>query len=227
VVSTLLHPVGPRPPAVYWRRRVVLLALLAAVVLAVVWLLPDGGDAGGAAAATEPDPGLRAVSAPEPTSSSTGSPADSPTSGATESATASPTTSGPTEAAACAPPALTVGTAADAADYPAGATPKFTVTITNTGTAPCSLDVGSPAAVGLLVVSGSDRIWSSDDCQPPAEPRTVTLAPGAQEVQSVTWDRTRSAEGCPGGLPEPQPGTYQVTAHAGQASSPAVPLTLG
>src|SRR3546814_1770186 len=57
----------------------------------------------------------------------------------------------------------------------------------------CSSDL---AAVELVVFSGRDRIWSSDDCAPGGPKDVTTLAPGKPVSQRVTWNGRRSRPGC-------------------------------
>lgn len=123
----------------------------------------------------------------------------------------------------CAPPALTVAVVADSADVAAGVSPTFTVTITNTGADPCLVDAGE-AFRQVVVVSGEDRVWASTDCvAADASRRTLLLAGAQADVTQLAWNRVRSAEGCPGGLPAPGPGTYQATVSlAGATAGPAV-----
>ena len=211
-MSTVLHPVGPSPARVYWRRRLV---LLAAVVLAVVLLAAavgalrgGGGQAQDLAGGTEP-----AVVA-------TGDDAEG-AEGADEAPDEEP--AGPV---ACAPADLTVTVASDARAYPAGSVPTLTVAVTNSGTVGCTADVGA-AEREVVVMSGEDRIWSSRDCAAGDEERLVLLEPGARDEVPLTWDRTRSAEGCPAGLPAPLPGTYTATASVLGATSAAAVFDLG
>ncbi|QGQ20421.1 hypothetical protein GC089_16020 [Cellulomonas sp. JZ18] len=78
------------------------------------------------------------------------------------------------------------------------------------------------------MTSGSDRIWSSRDCLPAeVEPLTLLLAGGQVDERVLTWPRVRSAEGCPGGLPEPGEGTYSATVAVGGATSAAAVFGLG
>jgi len=150
----------------------------------------------------------------------------------TPATTPPPTTPDPTTSttppadsgvAECAPPALTVAIVADAADVAAGVSPTFTITITNTGTGPCLVDAGE-AFRQVVVVSGTDRVWASTDCAAADASRRTLLLAGAQaDVTQLAWNRIRSAEGCPGGLPAPGAGTYQATVSlAGATAGPAV-----
>jgi hypothetical protein len=197
-MSNVLHPVGPRPPRVYWVRRIVVVAVLIAVVAAVVMLvrLAMSGTADGATTGAGTRPSTTAT--------------------ARASGTPQP----------CPATAVSLAVTADATTYGAGVNPTFTVTVTNAGTEPCTLDAGE-AARQVVVTSGADRIWSSGDCPNAAASTKLVLLNAGQPYQArVPWARVRSAAGCPTGLPAPRPGTYQATATlAGKTSAPLV-MTL-
>lgn len=203
-MSALMHPVGPRPARVYWRRRIVLLALLAVVAIVAATMLNGRGDAH----AAEDPPG--------------GSGADQQTPAPQTSESAESTT-GPV---ACGEGSLSITLAADQRTYAAGANPVFTVTLTNTSDASCVVDAGE-ASRGILITSGTDRIWSSLDC-PATEnaKRTLLLPAGGRDESVVTWTRIRSAEGCTDGLPAPKAGTYQAVASVAGVSSTAAVFDL-
>ncbi len=169
-MSTLRHPVGPQPPEVYWRRRLIVgLGLLAVIVIIVLIIVrPGSGDP-----AAEPTP--------DPETTETGEPG-----GETD-----PTD--PTDVVACTATQVVVTPVTDAASYPADQEPLLSFTLLNTGAAPCSLEAG-PDVQEFLIVSGSDRIWASTDCQEPGVPAPLVLEPG-DEVESTpfAWSRTRSA----------------------------------
>ena len=217
-MSTVLHPVGPRSPRVYWRRRLVALALVVALVVAVAVALSalgraradgaaDGGtgaEADGAAVAGD------AVADDAPDDAGTG---------ADDGAA-------PVVPVACEPAALALTLASDGITYPAGSAPAFTLGVTNTGADACTVDLGG-AEHEVVVVSGADRIWSSVDCAGEPEERLLLLEAGAREETVVAWDRTRSAPECPADLPEPRAGTYSATATLLGASSAAAVFDLG
>ncbi len=203
-MSALMHPVGPRPPRVYWRRRIVLLALLAAAGIIVASVL---GGRGAAQAAQDPAGASGAAEqTPDPQTSEG---ADS---------TAGPVT--------CGEGSLSITLTADHRTYAAGANPVLTVTLTNTSDASCVVDAGE-ASRGVLITSGADRIWSSLDC-PATEnaERTLLLPAGGRDESVVTWTRIRSAEGCADGLPTPKPGYYQAVAGVAGVSSTAAVFEL-
>ena len=72
--------------------------------------------------------------------------------------------------------------------------------VTNTGTQPCRLNVGTSQQV-FTITSGSDQYWTSTDCQKDPADAEVDLEPGKTVTSStpISWDRTRSsAESCDG-----------------------------
>lgn len=216
-MRTVLRPVGPQPARVYWVRRMVVLAVLVAAVL-LVWSFvsrgaaadADGSGTGADAGATGAEHGTDAEGADAADAADTG------TDGA--AADGAP--------AACAPEALTVTLTTDATSYTGDAAPTFTMTFTNTGDTTCVVDAGGSNR-SVLVTSGSDRIWSSADCAAEGGTRTLLLAPGAQEQDTVVWPRERSDETCSEGLPAPRPGTYTAVAVLGGAQSGSAVFQLG
>ncbi|TNU72865.1 hypothetical protein FH969_14455 [Miniimonas arenae] len=194
--------------AAYRRRRLVALILGLLVLGAAAWGVTAlvGLFTGGDAEATG-----------TPTSSPAGDPTDVPTDAGTGGAT-DPTTApepSPTE-------------------YPLGATPPtptactpeqaqltLTVPATNavgagvamvlgvsTGSGPdCLVDLGSGATV-LEISSGGVPVWSSAQC--PFEPtsRRLLLPADSEDFQDLSWPGALSQDGCPGGMPVAQAGTY-------------------
>lgn len=184
--SPLLHPVGHLSARVYWVRRAVVAAVVLVVVVLLVRLLAGGG--GGKAASPA------AIGA---------------TPAATRTATPSSGPAAPAAPAPCADTALKVTAAVGATNYPLGSLPQLTVTVTNTGAAPCTRDLALTRRT-LTVLSGTERIWSSADCSS-ATPAVQTLAPGKSVGLPVAWNRRRSLPSCP--TPQPPlagPGTYRL-----------------
>ena len=240
------RPVGPEPAQTYWQRRaVVALVALAALLLLVLALraLSGGGSEERLAeqGAPAPSPAPTGTSAATPTATATSTPTATASASATASGTASPTASGsatPTASASapatptptasgppCTDALLDVEAAAEQETYPTGASPGLELRVTNTGAAPCSLDLGQ-VAVELVVVSGADRIWSSDDCAPGGDADLTVLEPGAIEVSRVTWPGTRSRPGCDGARARALPGTYRVQARVGDLRVQGEPFLL-
>lgn len=206
-MSTVLRGLEPQPRWVYWVRRAVvgLAALLVLVLVWAVFLRGSGGDDEPTEPAADPD-----TTETEPGDE----PADEPDSAASR---------------ACEAADLQLALTSDATSYAAGATPTFTVTITNAAASSCTVDAGT-ASLEVLVTSGSDRIWSSLDCAvegADGSERMLLLAEGAQEAAGVPWDRTRSDATCSSGLPEPRPGTYHAVAKLVGAQSGDLVFNLG
>src|SRR4051794_525362 len=191
------------PARVYWVRRLVVLGIPLVVILVVVWLVAGrgGGD--------DPTPAAHTAS----TTTTTQPPAQSPEPSATE-------TSG---VPSCAAAGLALAMTPDATTFAAGVSPTFSVSITNTGTAPCLVDAGE-AQREIVITSGADRVWSNRDCVVAGtESRTLLLPGGGNDTTPFAWNRVRSAEGCPSGLPAPGAGTYSAQLNlAGAAAPPAV-----
>lgn len=195
-MSTLRHPVGPQPPEVYWRRRLVVgLGLLAVIVIIVLIIVRPGAG----------DPGEQP--SPDPQSTESAAPDDEGAEG---------------EAAACTAGQVEVTPVTDASSYPAGQQPLLSFTLLNTGSAPCTMQAG-PDVQEYLIMSGSDRIWASTDCQDPALPATVLLEPGvALDSTPFPWSRTRSTPGdCDAARPDVIAGgaTYRLSVTVGEFAS--------
>jgi hypothetical protein len=192
-----LQPVGPLPASTYWRRRVVVLAcvlLLLLVVSKACGGSPKKEALTGAAGSPSPTPSRVTVVAPS-------------------KASAPPASSSPAPLQTCRDAVLQVTAESDAATYPGGASPRFTLTVRNLGSVACRRSLG-PGAVELRVFSGEDRIWSSDDCNSSKDQGVLTLPAGAARATNVAWSGKRTKPGCVIGAAA-QPGTYRVSARVG------------
>lgn len=198
-------------PAVYRRRRlVVLIGLLVVIALLVAGISAiTRAIAGG----SEPE----AVATPFQTTAP--SPAASP-SGATATPSASPTP-------VCDFNGMTVAAKTDKPAYGPEEMPLLTMTITNGGSAPCEVNVGT-SQMEYLVMSGSDRIFSSKDCQTGGVDLIKTIQPGKSETANFPWQRNRTLEGC--GAINAKPGGggayYTFEARLGNKASPKAVFQL-
>jgi hypothetical protein len=200
-MSTIRNPVGPQSPSVYWRRRLVVLLGLIAVIVVIVLIVvrPGQGSPGGGAT---------------PTASDTPAPSSTPT----------PTFTSAAGGEACNPDQIAITAITDATSYDSGVQPKLSMSIENIGTAPCTFDVGT-AAQEYIITSGTDRIWSSKDCQTGASANPVILAPGLEQTTTpFSWDRTRSSTTtCDGSRPAavagPDGPTYRLQVKLGDIES--------
>ncbi|WP_315093176.1 hypothetical protein [uncultured Cellulomonas sp.] len=181
------------PARVYWVRRLVVLGIPLVIIAVVVWLVAGRGSG------DEPTPDAQTTTAPAPETTPAATPAVPDCTG------------------------LVIAMTPDAVSFAAGVSATFTVSITNPGSEQCLVDAGE-AQREIVITSGSDRVWSNRDCVVPGtEKRTLLLAGGANDTTSFAWNRVRSAEGCPQGLPAPGAGTYSAQlVLAGASAPPAV-----
>ncbi|MCC3289451.1 MULTISPECIES: hypothetical protein [unclassified Arthrobacter] len=205
---------GPRPgprrpsPAVYRRRRLV------AGILAVLLLVGLGFAVAGVIGALTPEKQAVAdATVPSPVLTA---PAATPA--AETKAPKAPKPAATPSESACPAESVLVTAATDAQVYPAGATPILALTVTNTGESACEINVGT-SQMEFSVASGSDRIFSSTDCQDGGEDYLKKVEPGASETANFTWDRNRSAPGCAAVASNPNPGYYVFTAKLGEVTS--------
>lgn len=201
------RPVGPQTALTYWQRRAFVLLVLLLVVLFFRSVLGGGG----------PESVTGPVPTPRPVASAGTETGSTPVSvGGAPAPTSSPGSSSPGAAVApCEPTDLTITVKSDQASYPVGGRPELQFSVLNTGAEPCVRDLGQ-AAIELSVFSGTDRIWSSDDCAPGGPKKPTTLSPGTAAVTRLTWSGRRSAPGCAANAPPIQAGTYRVNARVGQ-----------
>lgn len=95
--------------------------------------------------------------------------------------------------AACDPAVVKITPVTDANSYPAGQLPQVSMTIVNTGSSACTMDVGT-SQQAYIIMSGSDPIWNSADCQSDHTNLPYVLQPNTEvPVSPLTWDRTRSS----------------------------------
>ena len=223
--DSLLHPVGSLPPEVYWRCRA-LAGVLAVLILWLAWSAFPGKNHANAASgpAKAKTPAVAATPSATPTPAVTTPPAaavtTTPPAAAVVTSPAATTTVPPAPTTPAVPlcKAVGVSVSTDHTVYPAGALPKFVLTVTNTSTAACRVDVGT-AARGFVVTSGSDRIWSSQDCTKNSA-NVAVFAPKQSISYSHVWNRSRSSSaGCAAQGTQGRAGTYKVTGHLGGLSS--------
>lgn len=211
-MSTIRNPVGPQPPSVYWRRRVVALIALVAVIVVIILIVTAIANSNNKPASTPTD---------------SAKPSDTP--GPDPSAT--PTFTSAAGGEACNPAQVALTAVTDSTSYDAGVNPQISMTITNAGSAPCTFDVGT-ASQEYIITSGTDRIWSSKDCQTSPASTPQVLQPGVPlSTTPFAWDRTRSStDTCDGSRPAavsgPDGPTYRLQVKLGTVESETVAFRL-
>jgi hypothetical protein len=171
-MSTFRTPVGPQPPNVYWRRRLLVALGVLAVIVIVILIVGKPGQSGSGAT-------------PQDTSSAKPN--------ATQSAPPKSSVTPSTSTTACAPANVKLVPVTDKVTYAANEKPMISMTITNTGPASCTINLGSTQQE-LIITSGTEQIWDSKDCQTAPVDTQYTLKPGvAVPTTPIAWDRTRSS----------------------------------
>lgn len=134
-----------------------------------------------------------------------------------KSPSASPSPTSDAQAAgplSCAKSVLSAKLKTDRDSYSGSQKPKFYLGVKNSGTVECLVDLGSKA-LSFTVISGNDRIWSSDDCQGKGTSDVRLLKPGQTLWARAVWSKVRSAPGCPKGMDSAKPGYYRLDGTAG------------
>jgi len=216
-MSSLLRPVGHLPASVYWFRRGLVLAVVVVLVILISRLFAGGGDDTRNAAASDPQPnptGAAPASAPT-TTPSTGSTVGT---SATPTPTPKPTKTTPRGDQPCEGSDLTVEALPANRKIVSGSVLNFVVQFN-------PVDEGCKATVNadkltVTVTSGTDLIWSTNQCDKAVQAATLVVATGKQAAVTVPWNGHRSRPGCLPGQPVAKPGTYVVKAeYDGRLSS--------
>ena len=144
--------------------------------------------------------------------------------GATPTASASAT---PSEGTGCQQNLLTVTAETDKPTYAAGEKPLLSLKVTNGNKVPCEVNIGT-SQMEFLITSGSDRIFSSQDCQADDTDLMKTIAPGKSETANFPWQRNRTVQGCDPIEAKPGAGGayYVFTARLASKTSPKAVFQL-
>lgn len=221
-MSKKTRPRGRLPARVYWTRRLVLLVAAFVpfgLVFAIAHLLGAGGGADNSA-------GARQVGAP--LSPATYGPTPSTTSPAQPTTTAKnhPGKKGTKKPAkpvvTPTPLAVPTGPCPDSdvqvtpsvdGDAYAGNDVVITLNLTTIVSPACTWEV-SPASVVLKLTSGTDRVWSTQDCRDAMPKEPVVVRKDHNAKVDVTWNGQRSDGDCSRTTPWAQPGYYHAEAAA-------------
>lgn len=108
---------------------------------------------------------------------------------------AAPSYAASTDTPACAKGTVKVQALTDASTYAAGQYPKLTMQVTNTGSAACSLNVGT-SQQKFSITSNGETYWLSTDCLTDSSDYPLVLQPNVPvSSEPIIWDRTRSNPG--------------------------------
>ncbi len=217
---SVTRPRGPLPARVYWVRRVMVLAVVFGLVFGISRLL--GGSDGPEGPAATPAAAVGSAStSPSPTATDTATAGAQPVTGPTAAPTpakkkkkkngqvrvplAAPT--GP-----CRDRDVRVVPAMRDNAY-AGGDVRLTLELSTFESPACNWEV-SADSLAVRLTSGSDRIWTSQQC-PNAVPDTaVVLRKRRPVLVDVTWSGRRSDAGCSRNTLWAEPGWYHLAAAA-------------
>lgn len=221
-MSAVTRPRGPLPSRVYWTRRLVLLAVAFALVFGVAHLLGGGGGGNepsaqpvGAEVSSSPtSASTSAVPTPAPvgtapTLSSSPTVTQSPSAG--KSGGKSPTaTALPEPTGTCSVDDIVVAPSIKDQAH-AGKPVTFAMQLTTKSTPACTFAV-APDSLVVKITSGSDRIWSTQDCPKAVPTKSVVLRKDTPTTLDVTWSAMRSDTSCSKTTQWAQPGYYHAMA---------------
>ncbi|WP_154402572.1 hypothetical protein [Nocardioides speluncae] len=197
-MSSVTRPRGPLPPGVYWRRRLIVLFAALVLVFGFARVLGGGSDAKGGSDGT-------AEQAAGGTSGDTSTPAAP--GGSTDQPTTKPTKKGPKATPKNTPTKTPLA-------EPDGPCDDADVEVTPAIRKPIA---GSPIRIGLVlrtkeseactwraakdtlvvkITSGSDDIWSTQDCPNAIMAEDVVVRRAAPTVVYAIWSSRRSDDEC-------------------------------
>jgi hypothetical protein len=221
-VSNVRRPRGPLPPRVYWTRRGAVIGLALLLVFGVARLL---GGTGGAEGTSARPVGADASVPAQPAASSqhaspghrhskvSADPSAGGSKGASVTAVASPTKTPlavPTGPCSNSDVRVVPGVHGTAA---AGRPVTFVLDLSTLVSAACTWDVSSRSLV-VKLTSGSDRIWSTQDCTGAIGKQSVVVRRDHTTRIRLTWTGQRSDGSCSRTTPWAMPGYYHVQAAA-------------
>lgn len=216
-MSTVTRPRGRHPAYVYWGRRIMVLLTALAMVYFVAHAL------GGSSSGDDDPEGRATVVAGTPTGSPTSTaprpygPVGVATGGASGVTTTTPSgkPTGTAPPVVLAPPTgpcaldeITVTPTIETA--PAGRPVPLTLQLT--GMRPACTFVVSSRTLAARVISGSDRIWTSQQCPRSIAQQTVVVRSAVPTTVTVRWSGRRSDQGCSRSTSWALPGYYHLTA---------------
>lgn len=211
--QNLVRPGGPLPASVYWRRRIIVLGGALVLVLLIGRLLigSSDGKSDGEEAAKQTS-GEQQSSAPVDESSA---PVSEPTTGPTK--TKKTKVPLPEPEGDCSPDDIVIST--DLSQVTGGDEIKLPLTLTTESSPACIWEV-SADTMTLTITSGSDEIWTSQECGKAVGKREVVVRAETETEIDVVWSGRRSDDDCSRSTEWALPGWYhlEVAALGGEPS---------
>lgn len=192
-MSSFRHPVGPQKPGVYWRRRAAVVGVILLIVVVIVLIVVGRGNG------ATPSASSSASAAPSASASASAPASAAPSASASAGAPSASASAAPSSASSsadgstCSKDQITLKPVLDKSAYGPTEDPKIAMSIENTGSNSCHMDLGSSQQV-LTISSGEEQYWSSKDCQTGGTNQDVTIKGGQTlTTPAIAWDRTRSS----------------------------------
>jgi hypothetical protein len=206
------------PRRVYWFRRGLVLVVALALVWGVAHLLGSGGGADSGSGSTARPVAAAASSSALTTTAA--APVSAPPQAVTSAraptkkqrraaATAAATPLTPPEGP-CSAGDITVEPTVKGNAY-AGRSTVFTLSLTSRVSPACTFTVTAQTVV-LRLTSGSDRIWSTQECPGAVGKQSVVVRRDVPATVAVAWNGQRSDTDCTRSTAWAQPGYYHATA---------------
>lgn len=211
-MTSVTRPRRPLPRRVYWFRRTLVLVVASAMVFAVGQLLEgEPGDDGDPSARPASSAGSTAVSSlPSGGATADSRPSRRPTNKAGKPRRVRTPLAMPT--GPCQDSDVRVVPTLGGPAY-AGNDVLLTLKLTTFASPACNWEV-SNRSVAVKLTSGSDRIWSSQECRAAVPTVPVVLRTGKAAYVDVTWSARRSDSDCSRLTDWAVPGWYHVSAAA-------------
>jgi hypothetical protein len=201
-MGSVRHPRGRLPQRVYWVRRGLVLGVALLLVFGIGKLLGGNGQ----------DPADSGVEA------STAAQQGQPSSSAPTVGPVAPSTSPGTTKASKGPLLPPSGECQDDEVSVLPSVPRawgagdITIRLGLQGIQPACTFKVSPESVVVKITSGSDRIWSSQDCPDSIKPADVVVRNGVPTYVNVVWNGRRSDDTCSRTAPWANAGYYHAFA---------------
>jgi hypothetical protein len=194
---------------VYWTRRLLLVLLAFALVFGIARLLGSGGSGGPTATPVGATPSTSQAPGTTPAASLQAAPAGGQVAGRKGKHKPTPTPlASPT--GTCAGSDVVATPSVKGAAY-AGQPVVFTMTLVTRVSEACTWEVSAQTLV-VKVTSGSDRIWSTQECSGAVPRQSVVVRRDQPTTVAVGWNGQRSDTGCTRSTAWAEPGYYHVVA---------------
>lgn len=209
-MSTVTRPRGPLPARVYWTRRLLVLAIAFGLVFGIGRLL-GGTTTGGEGPSARPAAAGTASTSPSAQATAT----------VTTQASVLPGANGK-KGKVSVPLAVPTGPCSDSdvkaepvvkGNAYAGYDVAITLKLSTIESPACTWEV-SPDSVVVRLSSGSDRIWTSQECPDTIPKREVVLRQTTVTQVDAVWSGQRSDPTCSRTTQWVEPGYYHATAAA-------------